>query len=88
MYYYEVVCLNAPEYIKQYINKHQLTTSTPNNNDNNNFYSNQDQECIAVGLATKSFSLENKMPGWTSTSYGYHGKIKWPNFCINIIILK
>jgi hypothetical protein len=33
----------------------------------------QNLGCVAVGLATKSYSLSNKLPGWTKGSYGYHG---------------
>lgn len=29
-------------------------------------------ECVAVGLATKSFELK-RLPGWDNDSYGYHG---------------
>jgi hypothetical protein len=30
-------------------------------------------ECVAVGLATKSFLKNKRMPGWDSESFGYHG---------------
>jgi SPRY domain len=30
-------------------------------------------ECVAIGLATSSFCLHSRMPGWDSHSYGYHG---------------
>lgn len=30
-------------------------------------------ECVAVGLATKNFSVHSRMPGWDSKSFGYHG---------------
>jgi hypothetical protein len=29
--------------------------------------------CVALGLSTKAMALENKLPGWTKDSYGYHG---------------
>ena len=29
--------------------------------------------CVAVGLATEAFPLQSYMPGWTRSSYGYHG---------------
>ena len=29
--------------------------------------------CVAVGLCTDRFNTEGKQPGWTRTSYGYHG---------------
>ncbi len=32
----------------------------------------QRHECVAVGLATKSFQNSCKMPGWDVESYGYH----------------
>jgi len=31
------------------------------------------KECVAVGLSTKSFDTQHKMPGWDKHSYGYHG---------------
>jgi hypothetical protein len=30
-------------------------------------------ECVAVGLATKSFMKNKRLPGWDALSYGYHG---------------
>lgn len=30
-------------------------------------------ECVAVGLSRDGFNLLQKMPGWDSQSYGYHG---------------
>jgi hypothetical protein len=30
-------------------------------------------ECVAIGLATSSFCLHSRMPGWDKHSYGYHG---------------
>jgi SPRY domain len=38
---------------------------------NNN--SNMPPDCVAVGLATDTFSLHTRMPGWDHHSYGYHG---------------
>lgn len=32
-----------------------------------------DTDCVAVGLATNSFPLQHRMPGWDIHSYGYHG---------------
>ena len=29
--------------------------------------------CIAIGLATRSFLTNGKQPGWTRSSWGYHG---------------
>lgn len=29
--------------------------------------------CIAIGLATKAFNTNGKQPGWTRSSWGYHG---------------
>lgn len=34
---------------------------------------NRPSECVAVGLATESFHLHTRMPGWDSQSFGYHG---------------
>ena len=30
-------------------------------------------ECVAIGLSTRYFSPADKMPGWDSESFGYHG---------------
>jgi hypothetical protein len=30
-------------------------------------------ECTAVGVATKSFHMHSRMPGWDNHSFGYHG---------------
>jgi hypothetical protein len=30
-------------------------------------------DCVAVGLSTKNFRCFSRMPGWDSSSYGYHG---------------
>lgn len=30
-------------------------------------------DCVAVGLATHSFHLHSRMPGWDCLSFGYHG---------------
>lgn len=30
-------------------------------------------ECVAVGLATKSFMKSKRLPGWDNESFGYHG---------------
>ena len=30
-------------------------------------------ECVAVGIATESFHIHTRMPGWDSRSFGYHG---------------
>jgi hypothetical protein len=30
-------------------------------------------ECVAVGLATKSFMKNKRLPGWDNESFGYHG---------------
>jgi len=30
-------------------------------------------ECVAVGLATKSFMKNKRLPGWDHESFGYHG---------------
>lgn len=30
-------------------------------------------ECVAVGIATESFHVHTRMPGWDSLSFGYHG---------------
>jgi len=31
------------------------------------------RDCVAVGVATESFSCQTRMPGWDSQSFGYHG---------------
>jgi hypothetical protein len=35
--------------------------------------SEEKRECVAVGIATESFSCKTKMPGWDNQSFGYHG---------------
>ena len=30
-------------------------------------------ECVAVGVATESFRVHSRMPGWDAQSFGYHG---------------
>ena len=30
-------------------------------------------DCVAVGVATKSFHVHSRMPGWDRQSFGYHG---------------
>jgi hypothetical protein len=30
-------------------------------------------ECVAVGVCTRRFGLQGRMPGWDAESYGYHG---------------
>mmetsp|Transcript_14669 Transcript_14669/g.35773 ORF Transcript_14669/g.35773 Transcript_14669/m.35773 type:complete len:686 (+) Transcript_14669:124-2181(+) len=30
-------------------------------------------DCVAVGLATESFHIHSRMPGWDRRSYGFHG---------------
>lgn len=30
-------------------------------------------DCVAIGLSTNDFSVQDKMPGWDNCSYGYHG---------------
>lgn len=30
-------------------------------------------DCVAVGLATESFHVHSRMPGWDRQSFGYHG---------------
>jgi len=39
----------------------------------NNNAQHQRHECVAIGLSTTKFSPTNKMPGWDTESYGYHG---------------
>ena len=33
----------------------------------------QRHECVAIGLSTDAFDTRDRMPGWDTTSYGYHG---------------
>ena len=33
----------------------------------------QVSDCVAVGLASGSFHLQSRMPGWCSASWGFHG---------------
>lgn len=36
-------------------------------------YRSSYSDCVAVGIATKSFQYQSRMPGWDQQSYGYHG---------------
>ena len=58
-------CLTA--YFEMTIMEHPHECVSPGNNDHD-----QRRECVAIGLSTKSFSLQGKMPGWDFASYGYH----------------
>jgi len=31
------------------------------------------KDCVAVGVATRTFQFQSRMPGWDQQSYGYHG---------------
>lgn len=31
------------------------------------------KDCVAVGVGTRSFQFQSRMPGWDQQSYGYHG---------------
>jgi len=45
-------------------------------NDRNGQPNNQNEvhsACVAVGLSTQGFYDSSRMPGWDSSSYGYHG---------------
>jgi hypothetical protein len=35
--------------------------------------STQNNTCVAVGVATKTFNWHSRMPGWDDQSFGYHG---------------
>jgi len=41
--------------------------------DQRNNENQQSHECVAIGLSTKSFSPDDRMPGWDDESFGYHG---------------
>lgn len=55
--YYEVSILPCPD-------DSPLERSTSRNNV---------ADCVAVGVATGTFHLHSRMPGWDTYSYGYHG---------------
>ena len=44
-----------------------------NSNSNNASATNNDQDCIAVGMAQQDFALHKSMPGWDERSHAYHG---------------
>jgi hypothetical protein len=35
--------------------------------------SEEKHDCVAIGIATESFSCKGRMPGWDNQSFGYHG---------------
>jgi hypothetical protein len=39
----------------------------------NNSNNSRNNDCVAVGLATESFHVHSRMPGWDRKSFGYHG---------------
>lgn len=47
----------------------RVSCSDPQEMRQNSLY----DECIAVGLASKSFEKSKQLPGWDKESYGYHG---------------
>eukprot|EP01038_Epipyxis_sp_PR26KG_P006441 gene6441-8862_t len=59
-----------PRYISYYEVEVKRLTSESQQVNNSNYFN---FECIAVGLATKVFLKEKRLPGWDSESYGYHG---------------
>ena len=72
--YYEVNILKMNEDDKDEENDAAPLTRTSlrsvNNNNNNN---SNNKDCVAVGLATESFRVHSRMPGWDRQSFGYHG---------------
>ena len=38
-----------------------------------NITTNNNRECVAVGLSTYRFEMHRRLPGWDSWSFGYHG---------------
>ena len=55
--YYEVSILPCPEDFESERIEHHPRAS----------------DCVAVGVATGTFNLRSRMPGWDDSSYGYHG---------------
>lgn len=41
--------------------------------DNQHGNDQQSHGCVAIGLSTQAFAPQEKLPGWDSKSYGYHG---------------
>lgn len=67
--YYEVEILEKPQ---------DSNTSDTDGDDDDSFpppprRANSTSECVAVGIATESFHVHSRMPGWDSLSFGYHG---------------
>lgn len=77
--YYEVSILPppldfcAPSSDRHRHNQHRRATRPSLRDNNNNNAEAPNPECVAIGLATSSFCLHSRMPGWDSHSFGYHG---------------
>lgn len=63
--YYEVSILKLDE--DENDGTHNNTIDQLNSTSNNN------RDCVAVGVATESFHVHSRMPGWDRQSFGYHG---------------
>jgi len=63
--YYEVSILSCPE--DSPLVRTTTTTANPFAPPNGV------TDCVAVGVATGTFHLHSRMPGWDAHSYGYHG---------------
>lgn len=57
----------TPRSISYYEVEIQASSSVTKSPSTSNF------ECVAVGLATKSFMKNKRLPGWDNESFGYHG---------------
>ena len=62
--YYEVSILSKPP---------AVGVMTQPRTQNGNTHSRHTSDCVAVGLATESFHIHSRMPGWDRKSWGYHG---------------
>lgn len=66
----------SPRLISYYEVEIKALPTTPGSNNSSQLYlggNNNRAECVAVGLATKSFMKNKLLPGWDQESYGYHG---------------
>ncbi|CAJ1970482.1 unnamed protein product [Cylindrotheca closterium] len=61
--YFEISITKAPD----------VEPSRPRLADLDQLEQPRSEDCVAIGLATESFSPQATLPGWDMTSFGYHG---------------
>eukprot|EP00529_Nitzschia_sp_RCC80_P015312 CAMPEP_0113523220 /NCGR_PEP_ID=MMETSP0014_2-20120614/45595_1 /TAXON_ID=2857 /ORGANISM="Nitzschia sp." /LENGTH=687 /DNA_ID=CAMNT_0000421307 /DNA_START=147 /DNA_END=2210 /DNA_ORIENTATION=- /assembly_acc=CAM_ASM_000159 len=65
--YYEVSILSQP------LAEDDVGGITQPRTQNDGTHTRHASDCVAVGLATESFHIHSRMPGWDRRSYGFHG---------------